>query len=112
MNEVPVFQKVYDFYRILYHNLKNIPKQDRFTWGEKAERCAYSLLSLTIKTSHAERSEKPALLKQALEIVDLLTVTFRLGYDLRILDRKKNLQRTQELHEIGQQLGKWKKSLT
>ncbi|MEI7741200.1 MAG: four helix bundle protein [bacterium] len=107
----PVFQKCYDFYRILYQNLRQVSKQDRFTWGERCDEQALELLTLATKASFAATTKKDALLGKAIEGIDMLRIYLRLGYDLKILDRKKCLERQKELNEIGVDFGAWRKSL-
>jgi hypothetical protein len=111
MPVTPVFQKSYDFYKHLYVNLKQIPKRDRYTWGERCETMALEMISALAKATYAPRPQKQTLIRQASAFVDLLKIYLRLGFDLRVLDQKKYLARQGELQEMGKMLGGWMRSL-
>ncbi|MBU1908175.1 four helix bundle protein [Patescibacteria group bacterium] len=111
MQPTPVFRQSYDLYRHLYLNLRRIPKQDRFTWGERCERLALDLLHLAMKAETATHQDKIACLKRMSEILDALKIYLRLGDDLRILDHKTYLARSEECIAIGKMVGGWLKSL-
>ena len=99
------FQKVYDFYKHLYVNLRSISKRDRFTWGNRADQFALEILSLSARASYTPRQQKRQVLEQMSVNVDLLKIILRLGFDLHILDQKKCIARQGELQEIGKILG-------
>jgi four helix bundle protein len=111
MNTTPVFQKSYDFYKQLYINLRQIPKRDRFTWGEKCDEMAICLIKSIAESEFSQPQQKRLLLKDASRTVDLLKIYIRLGFELRILDQKKYISIQNELQEIGKMLGGWIKSV-
>lgn len=111
MNQPRAFQNSYDFYKELYLNLRGIPKRDRFTWGERCETMALELVRLLTKATYTPRSQQRTLLSQAGETVDLLKIYLRLGCDLHILDTQKYIARESELHNIGNLIGGWLKTV-
>lgn len=111
MNTAPAFQKSYDFYKKLYVDLRQIPKRDRFTWGEKCEHLAIDILRDIAKAKYSSKAEKASYLKPASDSLDLLKIFLRLGYDLKIIDQKKYILRQTELQEIGSMVGGWLKSV-
>ena len=111
MNSTPAFQKSYDFYKHLYLDLRQIPKRDRFTWGERCETLAMDLLSRLSKATYAPRQIQRSSLLEASDLIDRLKIYLRLGSDLKILDQKKYLSRTGELIELGKMVGGWLKTV-
>lgn len=111
MNTIPAFQKSYDFYKHLYINLRQIPKRDRYTWGERCEMLALDLLKTVSEAEFAPSGNKRILLQKSSETVDLIKIYLRLGSDLKILDQKKYIAREYEILEVGKMIGGWKKSV-
>ena len=111
MQPSAIFQQTCDFYKHLYDNLRKIPKQDRFTWGEKCEKFALDALMLAAKADYLSRQEKLPIVRQLSFQIDMLKIFLRLGNELKIIDHKKYLARAGELLEIGKMLGGWIKSL-
>ena len=112
MEQTPIFQKSYDFYKHLYENLRTISKRERFTWGERCEKYALDILLLAMRASTKPKFEKRAYVVELSDRIDSLKVLLRLGDDLRILDHKKYIARSGELIEIGKMAGGWMKSLS
>ena len=111
MHSTAAFQKSYDFYKHLYLNLRQVPKRDRYTWGERCEVLAIDLLSKITKATFAPRHIQRSVLLEASEYIDRLKIYLRLGSDLKILDRKKYFSRTEELIELGKMVGGWLKTV-
>ena len=111
MDTIPAFQKAYDFYKNLYLNLRQIPKQDRFTWGERCEETALEILRDVAQATYATSERKRSLLIQTKRNIDMAKIYLRLGSDLRILDQKKYVLRQDELQELGKMVGGWVKSI-
>lgn len=104
------FQKIYDFYKHFYENLKTIDKRDRYTWGEKSENVALESLILISKVNYLSKNQQYNNLKELSFKIDLLKILLRLGNELKILDNKKYLMREKELVEIGKMIGGWIKT--
>ena len=111
MNSTPAFQKSYDFYKDFYINLRHIPKQDRFTWGEKCEVNALVLLQLVSDATYAKKQTKRQLLIKASQHIDHLKIYMRLGSDLKIVSKKTYIARTSQLVELGKMIGGWIKQV-
>lgn len=105
------FQKLYDFYKNLYVNLRSIKKLDRYTWGEKCDKLALDSLSLVAKAGYLPKTQKWPILRELSFNVDLLKIYLRLGRELEILEQTKYLWREKELVEIGKLTGGWLKSI-
>lgn len=111
MTSDSAFQKSYDFYKHFYLDLRQVPKRDRFTWGERSETLAIDLLSRISKATYAQRQVQRSTLLEASDLIDRLKIYLRLGSDLKILDQKKYLSRTGELIELGKMVGGWLKTV-
>lgn len=109
--EVPIIQKVYDFYRELYGLLPQMPKQDRHTLGEKIQNTCLAMLSDLIYASRTDRKNKFGFLEQAATKLDILKLLLRLSEDIKAIPTKRYLTLSEKLQEIGKMLGGWIRSL-
>ncbi|TSC93568.1 MAG: hypothetical protein Athens101428_635 [Candidatus Berkelbacteria bacterium Athens1014_28] len=110
-NEIPIIQKVYDFYRELYLAVEKMPKKDKYTLGEKTQRATLDLIELLIEAGYQEKFKKRAILDRAAVKLDLIKLIVRLGQDLKAIPTNKYLSLEEKLQEIGRMLGGWIKSL-
>lgn len=110
-NDIPIIQKVYDFYRELYLVVEKMPKKDRYTLGEKTQRATLDLIELLIDSGYREKFQKLAILNQAAIKLDLLKLLVRLGRDINALASTKYTFLEAKLQEIGRMLGGWIKSI-
>jgi hypothetical protein len=110
-NEVPLFQNIYDFYKLFYLYIDHFPKKSREVLGRKIESTILELLELISQASFAEQNQKINNLLNASVKLDFLKVLFRLTFDLKIIDQKKYIFLEEKLQEIGRMLGGWIKSI-
>ncbi len=108
---IPIFAKIYDFYKLLYQYLKSFPKKDRYSLGQKLDNLTLEMFKLVIMTGATTRENKLPLVEKSITSVDLLKILIRLAKDIQALDNKKYLQLESSLQEIGRMLGGWRKSL-
>jgi four helix bundle protein len=111
MNDVPIVQKVYDFYCEFYKFYPNIPKQDRYVLGEKIQKITLELFEDLISASHQGKNEKLECLSKAATKLDLLKNLLRLAEDVEAIPTKRYLSFSENLQEIGRMLGGWIRSL-
>lgn len=109
--EIPLTQKIYDFYRDLYLIIEKMPKRDKYSIGLKIDKTTLDLLESVIKASSSLAEEKQAALSQASVKTDILKLLIRLAYDIKTTDQKKYLKLEEQLQEIGKMIGGWIKSL-
>jgi len=110
-NEIPIIQKVYDFYRELYLIIPAMPKFDRHVIGAKIQNTCLELLENLLAASHTNKQNKVKFLAKAAIKLDLLKILLRLSEDTKTLQTKKYLVLSEKLQEIGRMLGGWIKSL-
>ena len=110
-NEIPIIQKMYDFYREFYQSRSQMPKQDRHAIGQKIENKTLDLLADLIHASRTDRKSKPEYLEEAAVKLDALKLFLRLAEDVKAISTKKYLSLSEKLQEIGKMLGGWLRSL-
>ena len=107
-NEVPLFQKIYDFYKLFYTYIDHFPKKSREVLGQKIEQIILEILELISKASYSK--EKIDSLGNASIKLDFLKVLIRITYETKTIDQKKYILMEKELQEMGRMLGGWIKS--
>lgn len=109
-NEIPLFKKVYDFYKLYYGLSDHLPKKSKVILGKKIEETVLELLVIISKTANLKGDKTKSLL-EASEKIDLLKILFRLTYEIKAIDQKKYLLLEEKLQEIGRMTGGWLRSL-
>ena len=108
MNEnYPIIVKSYNLTRWYIEKLSKLPRNHRYTLGEKVQN---SLLNLLMFLSDAiySREKRPLQLKANKEL-EKLRLLSRLMKDLNIISTDNYRFVTSALDEIGQMLGGWMK---
>lgn len=109
--DIPIFTKLYDFYKELSQVLVLFPKAKRFTLGQKLDNLTLEILESVIAAGTSFQDKKLFHLEKAIVSLDLLKILIRLAKDTRCLDNKKYLQLEESLQEIGRMLGGWRRSV-
>src|SRR4030042_2907930 len=104
--DIPLFQKVYDFYKELYSAQINLPKVHKHTLGQRLDNTTLDLFELLILASRRQ-SERHILLDKANAKLNSLKLLLRLAKDVKCIDDNKYLQLESTLQEIGKILGGW-----
>jgi len=109
--DIPIFTKLYDFYKNLSQILTLFPKAKRYTLGQKIDNLTLEILESSIAAGISLSEKKLPHLEKAIISLDLLKILLRLAKDIQCLDNKKYLQLQESLQEIGRMLGGWKRSV-
>ncbi|MDO8581777.1 MAG: four helix bundle protein [bacterium] len=109
--DIPLFQNVYDFYKTLYLCLKDFPRQDRYSLGQRCEVLTIELLQSIAIAGRLLKLQKAPYLEKASTTVDLLRVALRLAKDVHALDMKKYVTLQAAVDAIGRMLGGWRRSV-
>src|SRR3989304_8327023 len=104
MQEVPLFQKIYDLYKEFYLEINNLPKNSQVL-AAKTENTIIDLLETISRVSFELAEKKASGLKTASVKTDFLKVLFRLCYDTKIINLKKYIAFEERLQEIGRMIG-------
>lgn len=108
--DIPIIQRLYEFYTLLYQYLKSFPKKDRYTLGQRLEIITLKIMEEFFQIPRSKGPEKILLLKKASAKLDVLKLFVRLAKDTQVVDNKKYLLLEQPLVEIGKMLGGWLKA--
>lgn len=109
--DIPIFAKLYDFYKNLSLAIATFPKTKRYSLGQKLDQIALELIEFVIRAGYLSREQKLPVLEKSVVSVDLLKILLRLAKDTKALDNKKYLALENTLQEIGRMVGGWKRSL-
>lgn len=109
--DLPIIQKMYEFYRVFYQFSVNFPKKDKFTLGQRCENHIVALLEDFLLAGKSKREHKGEILFSVSVKLDTLKLLIRLLKDLKTIDLKKYVMLEEQLYEIGKMLGGWIKSL-
>jgi four helix bundle protein len=110
-SDIPIFTKLYDFYKNLSQILTLFPKAKRYTLGQKIDNLTLEIFESSIAAGISSSEKKLPHLEKAIISLDLLKILLRLAKDIQCLDNKKYLQLQESLQEIGRMLGGWKRSV-
>ena len=110
--DIPIFAKLYDFYKNLSQVIEKFPKTKRYSLGQKLDQIAIELIEFIVRAGYLQREQKLPILEKSVVSVDLLKILLRLAKDNKALDNKKYLQLENNLQEIGRMIGGWKRSIT
>lgn len=109
-NDVPIVQKVYDFYRDLQPAIEKMPKKDKYAIGQKIQETTLCLLESLIGATYASKEKKLLYLNQATIKLDLLKILVRLAEEIKSISPKQYLPLQEILQEVGKMLGGWLRS--
>jgi len=109
--DIPIFGKLYDFYKNLSRILLSFPKSRRYTLGQKLDEKTLEIIELTITASYLPRGQKLPLLKKISNKLDLLKILLRLSFETKCMDNNKYQQLVSQTIEIGKMLGGWIKTV-
>ena len=110
MNEnYPIIVKTYNLTRWYIEKLAKLPKNHRYTLGEKIQNSLISLLMILSDTIYSKN--KKELLTQANQEIERLRLLTKLLKDLSILSTDNSRFVISSLNEIGQMIGGWVKVL-
>src|SRR3989338_7480381 len=108
LEQLTIFEKVYQLVLWLYPTIQKFPKAQRFVLGQQIENTALDILRGVIR-ANAEREKLPHL-KQVSVDLDTLRILLRLSKDLEFLSVRQYGFAAERVNEVGKLLGGWIKS--
>ena len=108
---MPIFHRIYEFYKLFYQYLQTFPKKDRYALGQKCENLILDVLELILFAAQSSKEDKLGTLEKASVKLNILKTFIRLTKEFRILDLRKYIILQENLNEIGRMLGGWIKSI-
>ncbi len=106
--ELPVIQACYDFTVWLLPKLGKLPRDMRFTLGEKIERLTLCVLEGLIRARYAP--QRGPILDDVNVDLEVLRYLIRVAHDLKALPTKAYGDAAKQLMDIGVQVGGWRKA--
>ena len=108
--DIPIFAKLYEFYKLLTPAITSFPKTKRYTLGQKLDNVTLGTIELIITASYLPTEQKLPLLEKASIKLDLLKILLRLAFETKSVSNNKYQELVSHLIEIGKMLGGWIKS--
>jgi len=109
--DIPILKKSYELYKTFHEFRKLVPKHDRFTIYERAERVILDALEGIFLAGYRQSGTKRTVLETVSVKLNLLRLLLRLMKDTKTLDGKKYVTIQGVVDEIGRMLGGWIRSL-
>ena len=106
MQELPIIQKTYDLIKWYIPILNRLPKDRRFTLGERIINNLYDLLEGLIQARYAKK-DKLTRLQSLNTQLDILRYQTRLLYDFQLISSQRYKYINQQFNGIGIELGGW-----
>ena len=103
-----IFQKVYDLILWMYPLINKFPKKQRFVLGQQLENTLLEILKNIIQAN--QERERLETLKQASIDLDKFRILYRLAKDLKFMSIKQYQFGAEKINEVGKILGGWLKS--
>lgn len=105
--EVPIFKKTYDLYKEFYVCLKNFPKQDKYSLGDRCNLILVEIMEYLLAANSLGKFERMSCLEKVSIKLNIFRVYLRLAKDIKALDDKKYILIQGLVDEIGRMLGGW-----
>lgn len=110
-DELPIINKVYDFYKQLSNINEKLPKTKKHSLGISTESTAMELLEYLVMAKQAPKPHKATYLLRSQAKLEVLRLKLRLYLELELASSTRIMQQQAALKEVGKMLGGWYKSL-
>jgi hypothetical protein len=108
IEDLRLYQRLYDFIIWVMPNLENIPKSYRFILGQRMGNILIDMLESFIVAGYSD--EKAAPLRTADIGLEKFRVLFLMCKDLRFITPEQYAYGSEQLNIIGRLIGGWKKA--
>ncbi len=108
MEDLVIYQKVYDFTLYLFPIVDRFPKHEKFTLCSQVKNCVLDIARLVIRANKS-KARKPILYDIDVRLEELKFL-LRLAHDRKYLANKSYEHSSRLVAEIGRLLGGWIKS--
>ncbi len=104
---LPVFRASYDFLTDFYIFSKNLPKEYKYTVGEKIKGEALELI-LKIHKANASTEKRKQVIEEAIEHVERVRILLRLLKDTQKIGLEKFVELSEKIESVNRQLSGWR----
>ncbi|OGD85590.1 hypothetical protein A2696_00975 [Candidatus Curtissbacteria bacterium RIFCSPHIGHO2_01_FULL_41_13] len=108
---MPIFAKLYDFYKNLSQAIVTFPKTKRYTLGQRLDEITLEVIELIITAGYLPREQKLPVLQKVSIKLDILKILLRLSQQTNCIDNNRYQQLAAQIIEIGKMLGGWIKTV-
>lgn len=105
MEDLPVIQKTYDLIKWYIPILNRLPKSHKYGLGDRIVNQLYNLLEGLIRAKYS--SDKLTLLESLNAELTIIRYQTRLLHDFQLIAVNRYEFVSQQIHEIGTELGGW-----
>ena len=110
--DLPILQKLIAVYKQWQSFIHHLPKQTRYTLGEKIDILFIEVFELIVTARYLPQNKKSSIIEQASLKLDVLKFLLEVSWEIKNLDTKKYILLSKSLDEIGKILGGWKKQVS
>lgn len=97
---------------MLWANIScHIPKNSRYTIGQRIENKFLDLLELSYAAYFAQTDNKLEKIKECIALLDILKYFITISWEAKLISHKQFENLALRLEEIGKMLGGWKKGV-
>ncbi|OHA24715.1 MAG: hypothetical protein A3D52_00045 [Candidatus Taylorbacteria bacterium RIFCSPHIGHO2_02_FULL_44_36] len=100
-------EKTLSAYKLWQEILKLFPKTTRYSLGIKIDVLFIEIFESISTAAFAAKTEKSPWVRRAIIKLDTLKGLLRIAWEIKSLDNKKYITLSEQLSEIGRQLGGW-----
>ncbi|MFZ2310508.1 MAG: four helix bundle protein [Patescibacteria group bacterium] len=104
---IPLLQKSKDLYLLWYGYYKILPKEHRYTLGQKIDNLLTEIIEAITSASFLILIEKQPYIRLAIRKTDTFKIFLLIIWETKSLDNKKYITISEKINEIGRMLGGW-----
>ena len=104
---LPVLEKLKTTYKLWHECHERIPKSQKYSLGNRIDSIFIEIIEMVASAAFSIKMEKIPYIKIAIRKLDTLKILLMVLWESRGLDNKKYIALSEELHDIGRNLGGW-----
>ena len=98
-------------YKLWHEFLPHVPKDARYTIGEKIDALLITATELTLTASYLGKNQKLPYVQRAAIKIDMVKFFLQILWEVKAIDTKKYIALSEKYNEIGRMLGGWARQL-
>jgi hypothetical protein len=108
-DQLPVYKTSYNLLIKLYQVVHELPKEHKFTLGEKLKNYCLDLVIGTYQANVA--LDKKSIIQSLLQLIEQIKILVRVSRDIRIIGLQQYVDMSVLIDSIAKQLRGWKRSI-
>jgi hypothetical protein len=102
-----VLDKLKTVYKLWHEYHEKIPKSQKYSLGNKIDGMLIEIIEMVSSAAFSIKLEKIPYIRVAIRKLDTLKILILVLYESRGLNDRKYITLSEQLHEIGKNLGGW-----